>query len=268
MDDRGLAGDGSIAREGALDSVPAVFAPVVTAAQAHIAAALASDRLHSVYLYGSVPRGSAIPGVSDLDMLIALRDEPTDADLATVRAIEADLDRDFPQIRGAGILLDSTRSLLSERERHDDGFFVACLCTPLLGEDLARYLPRYRPTSRLARDTNGDLAAMLVRWSARAAGSTTARERTALTRTLARRIVRTGFTLIMPAWGGWTSDLYRSAALFGHYYPGRSRQMQITAATARTPTTDPEVISMLIDDLGPWLAAEYTAVHGEKMSHP
>jgi hypothetical protein len=25
---------------------------------------------------------------------------------------------------------------------------------------------------------------------------------------------------------------------------------------------------MLIDDLGPWLAAEYTAVHGEKAPRP
>ncbi|KIH98775.1 nucleotidyltransferase [Streptomonospora alba] len=268
MDDRGLAADGTIAREGARDRVPAAFAPVVSAAQARTVAALAGDRLHSVYLYGSIPRGSAIPGISDLDMLIALHDEPTDADLAAARAIETELDRGFPQIHGAGILLDSKRSLLSEHERHDGGFFVACLCTPLLGEDLAQYLPRYRPTSLLARDTNGDLAAMLMRWSARAAETTTADARIALARTVARRIVRTGFTLIMPAWGGWTSDLHRSAALFGRYYPERGRQMQIAAATARTPTTDPEVISMLIDDLGPWLAAEYTAVHGEKTSHP
>ncbi|GAA4917383.1 nucleotidyltransferase domain-containing protein [Streptomonospora salina] len=267
MDDRGLAADGTVAREGALDRVPAAFTPVVDAARARIAAAFSGGRLHSAYLYGSVPRGSAIPGVSDLDMLIALRDEPADADLATAKAIGAELDRGFPQIQGAGILVDGTRALLSERERYDDGFFVACLCTPLLGEDLARYLPRYRPTGRIARDTNGDLAAVLMRWSARAAESTTADARLALSRTVARRIVRTGFTLIMPAWGGWTSDLYRSAALFGHYYPERSRQMRIAAATARTPTSDPEVIGMLIDDLGPWLAAEHTAVHGAKKPH-
>jgi uncharacterized protein len=40
--------------------------------------------------------------------------------------------------------------------------------------------------------------------------------------------------------------------------------MRVAAATARTPSADPAVLTMLIDDLGPWLAAEYTAVHGEK----
>ena len=39
-----------------------------------------STWLHSAYLYGSIPRGAAVPGVSDLDLLLALRQEPTEAD--------------------------------------------------------------------------------------------------------------------------------------------------------------------------------------------
>jgi len=80
--------------------------------------------------------------------------------------------------------------------------------------------------------------------------------------------VRTGFTLIMPRWGGWTSDLSESAELFGRYYPECVEQMRVAAATGRTSSADPAVLSMLIDDLGPWLAAEYTAVHGEKAPRP
>jgi len=34
------------------------------------------------------------------------------------------------------------------------------------------------------------------------------------------------------------------------------------------PTADPAVLRMLIDDLGPWLAAEYTATHGQKAPRP
>jgi hypothetical protein len=40
--------------------------------------------------------------------------------------------------------------------------------------------------------------------------------------------------------------------------------MRLAAATARAPTADPATLSMLIDDLGPWLRAEYATVHGEK----
>ena len=72
----------------------------------------------------------------------------------------------------------------------------------------------------------------------------------------------------MPRWGGWTSDLDRSARLFARYYPERAGQLRRAAVIARTPSADPAVLTMLIDDLGPWLAAEYTAVHGTKARRP
>src|ERR1700722_2909173 len=76
LNERGLNDDGTIAREGALDRVPAAFVPVVDAARARITATFGGPRLHSAYLYGSIPRGTAVPGVSDLDLLILFRDEP------------------------------------------------------------------------------------------------------------------------------------------------------------------------------------------------
>ncbi|MEV4333737.1 nucleotidyltransferase [Streptomyces sp. NPDC049597] len=268
MSGRGLESDGTIAREGSSSRVPDAFVPVVDAARAQITEKFPGDRLHSAYLYGSIPRGTAVPGVSDLDLLLALRDEPTKADRIGAGTIEAALDRSFPQINGVGILMSSAHTLLSERERHDGGFFVACLCTPLLGSDLGEHLPRYRPTSLLARETNGDLPRVLPRWRARAAEAVTDAGRRGLSRIVGRKIVRSGFTLIMPRWGGWTSDLGESAELFGRYYPERCEQMRLAAAAGRAPSADPEVLSLLIDHLGPWLAAEYTAVHGDKASRP
>jgi hypothetical protein len=268
MSGRGLDHDGTIAREGALDRVPAAFGPVVEAARSRLAEMFGGGRLHSAYLYGSVPRGTAIPGISDLDVLLVLHDEPTDADRADAHAVESALDTAFPQIDGVGIGLLSTRTVLSDLERHDLGFFVACLCTPLLGEDLAHHLPRYRPTPLLARETNGDLALLLPAWRARAVAAGTEAERRTLSRSVGRRLVRTGFTLVMPRWGGWTSDLAESAELFARYYPDRAAQMRLAATTARTPSSDPATLTLLIDDLTPWLAAEYTAVHGEKAPRP
>ncbi|MFD0402608.1 nucleotidyltransferase domain-containing protein [Kitasatospora sp. NPDC059811] len=264
MTTAGLDDDGFIAREGSLGRVPEAFAPVVAAARTLIAEVFDLPRLHSAYLYGSIPRGTAIPEVSDLDLLLALRQEPSAADRADADALESRLDASFPQVNGVGILLFSADTLLSELERHDLGWFVACLCTPLLGDDLAAGLPRYRPTSTLARETNGDLALALPRWRERAGSAGTPAERRALSRAVARRIVRTGFTLVMPRWGGWTSDLTESAGAFARYYPERAEQMRLAATVARTPTADPTVLKVLTEDLGPWLAAEYTAVHGEK----
>jgi uncharacterized protein len=196
VNSRGLNADGTIAREGSLERVGAPFVPVVEAARARIIGTF-GERLHSGYLYGSIPRGTATPGGSDLDLLVVLHSEASDVERADARAIEAALDSSFSQIDGVGIVMGSTGVILSELERYDGGFFVACLCSPLVGDDLAAQLPSYRPTGLLARETNGDLALLLPGWRARAASAASDGDWRVLSRRVGRRLARTGFTLVM-----------------------------------------------------------------------
>lgn len=259
--DKGLTPEGYIAREGSLDNVPPAFAGAVVALQRQLPAI----GLHSAYLYGSVPRGTAVAEVSDLDVLFALDHEPTDEDRALASGLGARIDRTFPQVNGVGILLASAEQLLGELERHDLGWFLACLCTPLEGPDLAEQLPRYRPDSLLARETNGDLALVLPRWREQLAEAADDEEALrALARGAGRKLVRTGFTLVMPRWGGWTSDLDKSAEVFAGYYPERAEQLRAAARLGREPAADREQLGELIEDLGPWLAGEYESEHGLK----
>ncbi|WP_369390947.1 nucleotidyltransferase [Streptomyces sp. CG1] len=264
----GLDDQGFIAREGSLARVPAAFRPVVAAGRDRLLEVFGA-RLHSAYLYGSIPRGTARVGRSDLDLFVALLDEPTDADREAVRALGEAVDKEFPQIDGVSTLLYGRDRLLSELERYDLGWFVACLCTPLLGEDLAEYLPRYRPDSLLARETNGDLARWLPRWRERIAGAEDTEEaRRPLVRFMSRHLVRTGFTLVMPRWNGWTSDLREMAEVCGAYYPERAGQLRTAARYGQEPVGDPQVLQTYVDDLGPWLADEYARVHGVKAPRP
>ncbi|MFJ4470143.1 nucleotidyltransferase [Streptomyces sp. NPDC089424] len=255
-------------REGSLARVQAPFRPVVAAARDRLPDVF-GERLHSAYLYGSIPRGTARVGRSDLDLLLALRDEPGDADREDARALGEALDGEFPEIDGVGTLLYGRARLLSDLERHDLGWFVACLCTPLTGPDLAALLPRYRPDGLLARETNGDLALLLPRWRERIAGAPDSDAgRRPLVRFMSRHLVRTGFTLVMPRWGGWTSDLAEMASVFGAYHPLRAGQMRAAAVLGHEPTGDPAVLKAYVDDLGPWLAEEYARVHGVKAPRP
>ncbi|MFF8974451.1 nucleotidyltransferase domain-containing protein [Streptomyces sp. NPDC014995] len=270
----GLDAQGYIEREGSLARVPRAFRPVVAAARDRVPEVFGA-RLHSAYLYGSIPRGTARVGRSDLDLLVALREEPTEADRAGAGALGEALDTEFPQIDGVGTLLYGRARLLSDLERYDLGWFVACLCTPLLGEDLAEQLPRYRPDSLLARETNGDLALLLPRWRARAAEADDAESaenadeaRRPLVRFMSRHLVRTAFTLVMPRWNGWTSDLHEMAGAFAAYYPARAEQVRAAAVRGYEPTGDAAVLRSYVDDLGPWLAEEYARVHGVKAPRP
>jgi hypothetical protein len=137
------------------------------------------------------------------------------------------------------------------------------------GRGSAEYLPRYRPDSLLARETNGDLALLLPRWRERIAGTADSDQaRRPLVRFMSRHLVRTGFTLVMPRWNGWTSDLGEMAEAFGTYYPRRAAQMRAAAVLGYEPTGDPAVLRSYLEDLGPWLAEEYARVHGAKTPRP
>ncbi len=263
MEHRGLDAYGYFEREGSLGQVQSEFRGVVAAARERTAEAY-GRRLHSAYLYGSVPRGTALPGRSGLDLLLVLHHAPSHDDRDTAEVLARAVDADFEQIDGVGVLLHDKDTVLSEEERFDLGWFLACLCTPLLGADLAEHLPRYRPDSLLARETNGDLAALLPTWRTSLREASTPAEYRRLSRLFARHLVRTGFTLVMPRWGGWTSDLTESAEVFGTYYPERAAQMRAAAAVALAPVEDPAVPRGYVEDLGPWLADEYTARHGTK----
>ncbi|MDO0913004.1 nucleotidyltransferase domain-containing protein [Streptomyces sp. DT2A-34] len=265
---RGLDAQGYIAREGSLARVPHAFRPVVATARDRLLEVFGA-RMHSAYLYGSIPRGTARVGRSDLDLLVALHTEPTEADRADARVLDEALDNEFTQIDGAGTLLDSRGRLLSDLETYDLGWFVACLCTPLLGEDLAEYLPRYRPDSLLARETNGDLGLLLPRWRERIADADDSEDaRRPLVRFMSRRLVRTGFTLVMPRWGGWTSDLREMAEAFASYYPAQAERMRVAAVLGYEPTGDAGILRSYVEDLGPWLVDEYARVHGVKAPRP
>ncbi|MEH0545832.1 nucleotidyltransferase domain-containing protein [Streptomyces sp. B21-105] len=264
---RGLDAQGYIAREGSLARVPAAFEPVVAAARDGLRDLFAAQ-LHSAYVYGSIPRGTARVGRSDLDLLVVLRAEPSARDRAAAGALDETLDSEFPQIDGCGTLLVDHPRVLSDLETHDLGWFVACLCTPLLGEDLAEHLPRYRPDSLLARETNGDLALLLPRWRERVATADSEGARRPLVRFMSRRLVRTAFTLVMPRWNGWTSDLHEMAEAFGVYYPRRAEQLRAAAVLGYEPRGDRDVLASYVDDLGPWLAREYARVHGVKAPRP
>jgi uncharacterized protein len=200
-----------------------------------------------------------------------------------VAQIAVALDERHEIIDGAGLLCWPVSRILDPAERYDLGFFLACLCTPLLGQDVARWLPRYRPTRRLARDTNGDIAAFLDRARAdlaRAGLDRAGRARAGLDRadrdrggdirrlcrSVTRKLVRTGFTLVMPRWGGWTSDLFVAARVFGEYYPAQAEAMADAAVLARAPVGDAAIVSDLIGGLGGWLAEEYGRTVGVKAS--
>lgn len=233
--DRGLDGDGFVRREGDPERVQAEFRGVV-AGYVDAVRELFGDDLDSVYLYGSIPRGTARFGLSDLDGQALLTRPPTAADEEALEAVERRLAAAYPQVSTVEILLDSRAALVDPADRHDGGFHVRVLCTPFWGADAGMEVAPHRPDLDLARGAQGDWRGALARLRGRAEGlvpaaahATDARKQTteavAFCRAVGRRLSRIAFSWLMPRWGGWSSEPAVMAQVVDQLEPGWSAPM-------------------------------------------
>lgn len=262
--DRGLDEHGFVRREGSRERVQPAFEDVVQGYVAAVRAGFGPD-LDSAYLYGSIPRGTARPGVSDLDGQVALTREPTEADRARLDAVEKRLEAAYPQVSVVEIHLDSRAKLVDPRLRHDEGFHVRVLCTPVWGPDAGVEVEPHRPDLDLARGVQGDWRGALDRLRERAddlvvGGGAAATERRALCRSTGRRLARIAFSWVMPRWGGWTSDPVAMAQVVTHHEPGWAGPMADAAYLGWSGVDDLRPARRL---LGGW--AEELTARGEEL---
>ncbi|MFI8192824.1 hypothetical protein ACIF8T_29325 [Streptomyces sp. NPDC085946] len=141
---------------------------------------------------------------------------------------------------------------------------MACLCTPLPGEDPAARLPPCRPRSLPSREPGGGLTALLPGRRERIAAAGDAAEAPRpLVRSLSRHLVRTAFTLVVPHRGGRTGEPHETAEAFAPHGPERARQVSPRpSAAVRRPGGPPR--SAPPSTIGPWLAR----VHGAEAPRP
>lgn len=261
--DDGLDRRGRIRREGQLSRIDPVFLPLVSTTEAALRDLL-GRRLHSVYLYGSVPRGTAVPGKSDLDVSVVLHDPPTNTDRISVGRLATELDRRTDLVDEVGITLDAKRWLLSPAQRHDGAFHITCLCTPLWGPDLAEQLPEQYPTIDLARDITSGSAAAFSRLAATLSDPATTRPDYARQR-VGRRIARLAFACVLFRWPGWTSDPAALVEVVKAYYPHRAAELDRSIELGwgrlynRPPTApeDQQDANSLLQASAPWWLAEH-----------
>lgn len=264
--DDGLDAAGRIRREGSLDRIGAEFADLVDAGESAIRRAWKPERLHSIYLYGSVPRGTAVPGRSDLDVSIVLADRVTDEDRERSAQLGAELAT--PAVSEVGITIDALPFLLSADQRYDMAFHISCLCTPLWGPDLAAELPDQYPTRRLAHDIERGCERAFVRLRNGLQLDAARPER--LRQRVGRRIARLAFAAVVPRWPGWTSDPNVMTAVLAAFYPDRVDEIERCTdlgwgnLSGRRPSTDADhqAALELLDRSAPWWLAEHERATG------
>ena len=138
---------------------------------ADVCASLSTEDLglDGIYLYGSVARGCATPGVSDLDLTLVLR-EPATADLsARLEVVRCALEQRHPHVTKVDFDIGHRAQVVAAENRNSWGFWLKHQCRCLWGNDLSLQFERFRPSRDIALAVNGDFHTVLSAYLTRIA---------------------------------------------------------------------------------------------------
>lgn len=217
------------------------------------------DRRVGLYLRGSVPRGRAVPYLSDLDSFVLARSPDggpavTPAQRAALDRLERDLGRRYPFC--ARVEIDA----IAEADFWRDAGWQATAVTQswrVLGLDLRPRLAPVKPGPALvahAWTIDRDLAE--TRAALRSPADLARRSARARCGGIARRLVRTGFELVMEREGRYTRDLGLCCDRFGAYYPDRAGLLCQALDLALRPSGNRAGLLVFLQKFEPWLAIE------------
>jgi hypothetical protein len=245
-----LDAEGFLCRDTSADLVPDAWWPLVHGVIA-VYREHCGDTLHSVYLRGSVPRGLAIPGVSDLDTLAVLK---IDADSQEPPWTEA-VSRSLHLQHGIGTGVEMTVSGMNHLTDPDLPLsrLLATQALCVHGPDLIDSVPRYRPDRSMVSHvpTLAQNIDQIAGWLA-----DPEEDDAEVCRWIMKRIVRAGLEMHIEAAGVFTRDLWPCYEVFIAHSPERAQEMYSAMELAVVPIVDHAQILSFVDDFGRWLAAE------------
>jgi uncharacterized protein len=224
----------------------------VPAAAADMLAGEFRSQLHSAYLYGSVARGNAVPGRSDIDLLAVLLAAPVDEDRGRAERVERALTERFPVLFSAGVGLTHLQEVRSPAQRYGLQVFLRELAVCICGEDLRPGLPRTKPSAAVAAGFHDDTRAAFARARETLGTSTDPEVIRRVCRTTSRRMVQVAFAVVMAREGTWATVLEEQAAAVGAAFPRWAEAARHAADQGRRPVADANVVRELLDTFGRW----------------
>jgi hypothetical protein len=213
-------------------------------------------RLHSGYLYGSVVRGNAVPGRSDIDVIAMLLAVPVEEDRVRADRVERALVERFPVLCSAGVGLTHLQEVRSPAQRYGLQVLLRELAVCICGEDLRPGLPRTKPSAAVAAGFHDDTHAVLARARQTLGTSTDPELIRRACRMASRRMVQVAFAVVMARERVWATVLEEQAAAVGAAFPQWAEAARCAAEQGRRPVADAGVVWELLDSFGRWAEDE------------
>lgn len=221
------------------------------------------EKVHSLYIRGSVAKGTAIVGISDIDVIAVIFGECQEIDESWIGAFQQRMAVKYPFQTGIEL-----RSFVSHSEVCDTNrecfnrFVIKTQSVCIWGEDLIPLLPRYKLEryilchSLYIKKDIQDLMEELTNLE----DEETIKEKC---QWLMKRLIRTGFELVMEKEQTYTRDLYPCYVAFCRHFPAQAQQMKYALERAIEPSGNKEELVQFMGTFGAWIVTTVTETFPE-----
>lgn len=252
----GLDRHGFIVSDVGADKLGNAYLPCIRESVGSLTAAFAT-KLHSVYVYGSVARGEAIAGKSDLDLLAIFNHSLISTELEELRNLTEQLSQRYRAlVREVGIAYVDF-GYVTDPRNYDEQAFLKELCVCVHGEDLRARFGPYKLTSEIAISFNGDMSEALPRTLSRLAAAPSDHDFRKTAEHFARKLIRTYYSMVMVRSQIWTTRLHEQSEVFIHHFPHKESVIRTLQQWLTELPGDRELIEDLFQSEGNWIIVNF-----------
>lgn len=161
-------------------------------------------KIHSIYMCGSIPKGTAKPFKSDADFTIVCVD-PKDIDYERLSNIKDRFLEEYPFVTKIDTIICSIDDVLSKP--NEWGFWVKIICVCMYGHDIGEKVPPIMISPAFILDLNTETKEEVDRVRR---SLSTASDHTMKTRYIkgySKRLIRALYSLVIVDTGVWQDDM-------------------------------------------------------------
>lgn len=215
------------------------------------------DILHSIYLYGSVARGNAVTGVSDLDVCVIFTRPLRVEESEILDRLRQELAAHHPCVSKIDIDPGVLAGVLDPENLYSWGYWLKHHCRCVYGEDLCERFARFRPSKAIAVAVNGDVMAVLKDVISRIQAASDRQERLMLQRAAARKLIRATNMLRSACDTDWPDTLEDYVARVVRRYPQQATALDYFLRESQHPDDDADQFIAQLRAFMAWLNRTY-----------
>lgn len=215
------------------------------------------QNLHSVYVYGSVARKTAVPGKSNLDLVVVTR-APFESNRVTLlNTIRWRAQKGHPQVNGISVRTALVREVANLDSIFTWGFMLKHCCVCIYGDDLADCFGDYVPSWEIAKHWNMDVEEWLSVYRNKIAQAKNAEEQIQAQTIIAKKLLRASYSLIMHRDKRWFDDPIECGQVFLNYHPEKQLEIERLEILLSGRLIPKRSVIGLLDAFGNWLVKQY-----------